>query len=103
VWTLLLQLLVRLSTCLLWWQYAAVVLIPFLIDAFVTRRIKQTSFTYTSPHVFKIAHFVIAWLPAAFLIMLFTPTVLTPKLMPLMVIVLAVAVWSGISQFAKRA
>lgn len=103
VWMMTLQLCIRLSTCLLWWQYAAIVLVPFLIDAFVMRQIKRTSFTHASPHVFRLAHFIIAWLPIAFIVLLFAPTVLSPRLMPLMIVVLAAAVWTGIAQFAKRA
>ena len=103
VWIMILQLLVRLSTCLLWWQYAAVVLIPFVIDALIARRIKQAAFTHTSPHIFKLSHMVISWMPLIFLIMLFSPTVVSPRIMPVMLVVLAVAFWTGISQFAKRA
>jgi len=103
VWTMLLQLFVRFSTCLLWWQYAAVVLIPFVIDALIARRIKQSTFTHTSPHIFRLSHMVVSWLPIVFLLMLFAPTVLSPRLMPVMIVVLAVAIWTGISQFAKRA
>jgi Domain of unknown function (DUF4400) len=94
---------VRLSTCLLWWQYAAVVMIPFVIDAVVARRIKQTSFHHTSPHIFRVSYLVISWMPVVFLLMLFAPTVVSPRIMPVMIVVLALAIWTGIAQFAKRA
>jgi hypothetical protein len=103
LWLMLYELCVRLSTCLLWWQYAAIVMIPFVIDAMVARRVKQSSFFHTSPHVFRIARFVIGWSPAVFFFMLFAPTVLSPRVMPLMIVVLAVSIWAGIAQFAKKA
>jgi len=103
VWTMLLQLFIRISTCMLWWQYAALASFPFVIDAMVARKVKAASFRMASPHAFKLSYVTISALPFVFMLLLFAPLVLSPRLMPVMIMTLAVAVWTGISQFAKRA
>jgi len=103
IWTMLLQLFIRISTCLLWWQYGILVGLPFVVDALVVRRIKSANFRMASPHAFKLSYLTITGAPFVIALLLFAPFVLSPRLMPAMILILSFALWNGICQFAKRA
>lgn len=47
--TLIFQVFLRLSAVVLWAPYLALLIAPAAIDGWVRRKIKQTSFSYTSP------------------------------------------------------
>lgn len=101
-WTLVYHAMIRASTALVWWPLLVLTLIPFLVDAFVVRAAKASSFGLTSPHIQGIAMRVIPLVGIGFVLMMFVPIVVHPIFVPLGIFVVAAMCWLTISQFVKR-
>jgi hypothetical protein len=103
LWSLAFQFLVRVSNILLWLPLAALVVVPFVVDAVVARKIKGTNFAITSPHLQIFGVRAMTWLLLGFALLQLAPIVLHPVWTPLMIAAFSGSLWIGISQFAKRA
>lgn len=101
-WTLVYHAIVRASTAMLWWPLLIITAIPFLVDAFVVRAAKATSFGLTSPHFQGIAMRAIPIVVIVYFLLLFAPFVVHPALVPAGIFSVAGMVWVAISQFVKR-
>lgn len=103
IWIMLYQMFTRISVALMWWPYALLLFIPFIVDALVVRKIKASNFGLTSPHVYSMGARLARLLPWIFLVLLLAPFSLTGIYIPIMLAALAVAAWVSMVQFAKRA
>lgn len=103
MWSLLYQLLVRLCVASLWWTYGCALLIPCVVDAMVSRRVRATGFGYTSPTAYVAGRHVMFVLPLVAIATLVAPVVLPSAIIPVFVVVLCGSTWLSISMFAKRA
>lgn len=101
-WLLLYQLMVRASNTLVWWPFAVLVLPPFIIDAFVKRRIKVNTFDYTSPHLQSLGMRTFLLVLLGYPFLLLAPFVIPAALLPLLIVVVAAATWFSVSHFVKR-
>lgn len=103
LWSITYQFFVRVSNILIWAPLAVLVFVPFIVDAFVARRIKATNFSITSPHLQIFGVRAMLWIVIGFLCLQLIPTVLHPIWTPVVIAVFSFSTWIGISQFAKRA
>lgn len=101
-WTLVYQVILRFSNAMLWWPFAILAGIPFLVDAMVSRRIKSTTFGLTSPHLQGIASRAIPIILLAYFLLMFAPVFVHPGWIPAIIFVTSAAMWVGVSQFVKR-
>lgn len=101
-WRLAFQVMVRVSTALMWWPLLLLAALPFLVDAYVERQIKRESFAITSPTAQTVAVRSIALVLVLGFLATFAPFYVPPVAMPFMVVITAASLWLGISQFVKR-
>lgn len=97
------QILVRGSTALVWWPFLVLTVIPFVVDAMVRRKVKSTSFQYTSPHLHAFGARGFVLLLLGYPVMLLLPVAIPAPLLPAMIFLIAGAIWFAISHFTKRA
>jgi hypothetical protein len=102
-WAMFYQCLIRLSVSILWWPFFLVVLLPFMIDAIVIRRITANNFGLTSPHGYVLGRRIIFGLPLLFALTLLVPMALPAAVIPVICMAFAWACWAAIVNFAKRA
>lgn len=102
-WTLLYQLFVRVAVASTWWTYALVVAVPFIVDAFVSRKIKAAGFGLTSPHMYVLGRHAMFSMPLGAFLLLLSPIQLPATLTPILIVLMSIALWTSISMFAKRA
>lgn len=92
----------RYAMLLLWMPAIVILLIPALVDGHMSRRIKQSSFNYSSPILHHYAGRFIALISFA-LAMLFTlPFSLNPIILPIALMLVAVAFGIALGNFQKR-
>jgi len=103
IWLVVYQVMTRISTALIWWPFAVLTLIPFVIDAFVRRAIKAHTFDHASPHLQSIGMraFIVALF--GYPLLLFAPFAIPAALLPLLLFAVSGALWFAISHFVKRA
>lgn len=101
-WTMLYGVTQRVSSGLLWWPFILVTLVPFLVDAFVARKIKKTSFALTSPHMQGLATRAIPLLMIGYFLLLFVPLTVSPVVVPLFMVCTAALLWVVVAHFVKR-
>ena len=101
-WTMVYAVTHRLSTALLWWPFILITLFPFLIDAFVSRKIKKSSFALTSPHLQGLATRAIPLLFIGYFLLLFAPIAMPPSLVPLIMVGTSGLIWVVVAHFVKR-
>ena len=102
-WHMLWQLLVRVSILVMWIPYAPLVIVPAVVDALVVRKIKAQNFGLTSPHKYRIAHYLLRAMPFLCIMVLFAPFRVPPDVIPVMMLLVGIACWFALTQFAKRA
>ena len=102
LWVMLYQMFNRASVALMWWPYAFLIGVPFVVDALVVRKIKASNFGLTSPHAYALGRRTAKLVPWVFLILLLAPFSLSGVYVPVMLAALAMATWVGMVQFAKR-
>ncbi len=102
-WAMFYQCLIRMSVAMLWWPFFLVVLLPFMIDAIVVRRITANNFGLTSPHGYVLGRRVVFGLPLLFVLMMLVPLALPAAVIPVICIAFAWACWAAVVNFAKRA
>lgn len=102
-WTVVYQSFKRASGTLLWWPYALFMFVPWVVDGWVHRRVRQTSFLYSSPLQHRISLYVVEALLLAVIVLFFLPVPLHPLLWPAMLLAGGCAVSVALSRFAKRA
>jgi len=103
MWSIIFQFLVRISNLLIWIPLAGLVYLPFMTDAMVVRKIKQTNFTMASPHLQLFGVKGMFWIVIGFVLLQMIPMMLHPITAPIAIAMFSFSSWIGISQFAKRA
>jgi hypothetical protein len=101
-WTLVYHFFVRTSTALVWWPLLVLTGVPFIIDAFVVRAVKASSFGITSPHFQGLSMRMIPAIVIGYFLLMFAPFVLHPALVPIAIFITSGLSWVIISQFVKR-
>jgi hypothetical protein len=101
-WTMLYGVTQRVSSGLLWWPFILITLVPFLVDAFVTRKIKKTSFALTSPHMQGLATRAIPLLLIGYFLLLFVPVTVSPLVVPVLMVATSALMWVVVAHFVKR-
>lgn len=101
-WTMLYGVTQRVSSGLLWWPFVLITLVPFLVDAFVARKIKQTSFALTSPHMQGLATRAIPLLLIGYFLLLFVPLTVSPVIVPTLMVGTSALLWVVVAHFVKR-
>lgn len=102
-WTLVYQVFVRSYTALQWWPFMVFVMVPFLIDGLLTRRINSYTFSLTSTHLHGIAVKSTLTVIIAYAVLMFLPLFVHPSWFPGIILMTAAALWFAIVHFAKRA
>lgn len=102
-WTLLYQAFLRISTAMLWMPYALFVVVPFIVDGAVKRKIKQTDFRMASPLQHRLNVLAIKSVVLGYAVLLFLPIALKPIFLPLLILLTGVALGNAVGHFAKRA
>jgi hypothetical protein len=103
LWSVAFQFLVRLSNNLIWLPLGLLVLLPFIVDAMVVRKIKTTNFALASPHMQLFGTKSMILIVVGYLVLQLLPMKLHPVTAPLALALFSISTWIGISQFAKRA
>lgn len=103
LWASSFQFMVRISVAMMWIPLTILVVVPFMVDSLVSRKIKSSSFAITSPHLQQIGARSIFWLTLGYLLLQLLPMKLHPMWTPLYIGLVSAGMWLGISQFAKRA
>lgn len=101
-WTILYQSFMRISVAALWFPYALFVAVPFMVDGWVRRRIKQTDFSMASPLKHRMSLYMIELLLVGYLVLLFLPIPLQPVFFPILVLASCAALGKVIAEFQKR-
>lgn len=102
VWVTIYLLMMRLSVALLWLPLVLLTFTPFLVDAFVARRIKRTSFEISSPHMQGIAARAIPISIVGYLLALMVPLYISPLWVPMLLIMTSALSWVVVAHFVKR-
>jgi hypothetical protein len=102
-WTVIYQSVVRFSTTLLWWPYALFLFVPWIIDGVVQRRIRKTSFAFSSPLNHLVSLYALHILAVGALVLFFLPLPLHPALWPVATLVAGLACAVALANFMKRA
>ena len=103
LWAAAFQFMVRISVAVMWLPFIVLILIPFIVDSLVSRKIKAASFAITSPHLQALGSRSLFWLAIGYLVLQLLPLKLHPIWTPVFIGVASSAIWLGISHFAKRA
>lgn len=103
MWSIAFQFMVRISNLIIWLPLAALVVAPFLVDAMVVRKVKQTNFSIASPHMQIFGVKAMFWIVLGFLLLQLMPFTVHPAWAPLGIAAFSFSTWMGISHFAKRA
>lgn len=85
-WTLVYQSFLRVANVMLWFPYVLFLLVPFVVDGLVQRRIKQTNFDYTSPLRYTLSLRLIGYLGLAFFLLIFAPIPMPPVTVPIFMV-----------------
>lgn len=101
-WTMVYGVTQRVSSGLLWWPFILITLVPFLVDAFVTRKIKKTSFALTSPHMQGLATRAIPLIIIGYFLLLFVPLSVSPIVVPALMVATSALSWVVVAHFVKR-
>lgn len=101
-WTMVYGVTQRVSSGLLWWPFILITLVPFLVDAFVSRKIKKTSFALTSPHMQGLATRAIPLILIGYFLLLFVPLTVSPVVVPSIMVATSGLMWVVVAHFVKR-
>ena len=101
-WTMVFQVFVRLSYAMMWWPFLVLALVPFVVDAWITRRVKSTTFALTSPHIQGIAIRALPVLVIGYFLLMFAPFYIPPSSAPVLIFVTCALLWFGVTHFVKR-
>jgi hypothetical protein len=93
----------RASGSLLWWPYALFMFVPWVIDGYVQRRIRQTSFHYSSPLSHRLSLYVVEALILGVIVLFFLPIPLHPLVWPGFILAAGLACAVAAANFMKRA
>lgn len=103
IWAAAFQFMVRISVAVMWLPFILLILVPFIVDSLVSRKIKAASFAITSPHLQALGSRSLLWLMLGYLLLQMLPLKLHPVWTPAFIGVASGAIWLSISHFAKRA
>jgi len=103
MWAVFYQLLTRVSVSAIWLPFLIVVLVPFVVDGWVVRKIKSGSFGRSSPHAFVFGRHFVALSPLLYVVLLLVPLPIPAYVLPVLCVVCGVSLWAAIAHFAKRA
>lgn len=93
----------RVASLLTWLPVLAVFFVPLLMDAHYTRKKKQYNFQYASPTVQRIGIRTVAFMVATIMpLLLVSPLPIPPHAAPLMVLLVAFAIWAMVRNLPKR-
>jgi len=96
------QFYTRIALTLVWLPFMAVILIPSLHDGYCEWQIRRASFGYVSPFVYRYAIKTCGFLIALLLMLFFAPFVLSPLLIPSMLMVITCLIGLAFSNLQKR-
>tara|TARA_E500000318_G_scaffold112011_1_gene133378 strand:- start:4548 stop:5198 length:651 start_codon:yes stop_codon:yes gene_type:complete len=93
----------RIASLITWMPVLSVFFIPLLVDAHYTRKKKQYNFKYASPTVQRIGIRTVAFMVATILpLLLVSPLPIPPHAAPVMVLLVAFAIWAMVRNLPKR-
>lgn len=96
------QFYLRTAQFYLWMPYMLILLVPSLFDGLMTWRIKQTNFDYASPVVHRYSTRAIFFIVVGAFLISFFPIVITPILMPILMMLWSVAAGLMVGNYQKR-
>lgn len=102
IWRTLHQFLVRLSVLLVWVPFALLIIMPFMVDSLVSRKIRATNFAIPSPHLQLIGARSMVWMIILFLIVQIMPLRLHPAWGPTVILLFSGSLWLAVANFSKR-
>lgn len=102
LWALVYHALHRWSALMAWLPYAGLVLVPFLLDGLLQRRIKQTNFDYTSPAAHSLGITLVALSILATVVILTAPFAITPLAVPGLLLLVSVTIGRLAANWQKR-
>jgi hypothetical protein len=102
-WAILWTATLRLSHAALWIPWGLFLVIPWLIDGWVSRRIRQHTFALSSPITHSYALTLLQVLVVAAVGLLFVPVPLHPALLPAGLLLAGFLMHRAIANFMKRA
>ena len=102
MWTVVWAASLRISTGMLWWPYLLFVVVPFVVDGLVKRKVRQHTFALSSPLQHRYALWAMEFAVIGGLLVLFLPLPMHPGLLPLMALGVGVAGQYAAANFMKR-
>tara|TARA_B100000519_G_scaffold202972_1_gene223311 strand:- start:17740 stop:18390 length:651 start_codon:yes stop_codon:yes gene_type:complete len=95
--------LYRVAGLITWLPVLSLFFLPLLLDAHYTRKRKQYNFQYASPTVQRIGIRTVAFMVITILpLLLISPLPVPPHSAPLMVLLVALAIWAMVRNLPKR-
>lgn len=93
----------RIASLITWLPVLAVFFCPLLLDAYYTRKRKQYNFQYSSPTVQRIGIRTVVFLSISIMpLLLVSPLPIPPHAAPVLVLLVAFAIWAMVRNLPKR-
>jgi hypothetical protein len=102
IWTVVFFTILRASYALLWWPFAVLAVVPVLVDAIASRKVRANSFALTSPQLQGLAMRILPLLLVAYFLLAFLPFYESPMTVPIGIVLSAPLFWLSVVEFAKR-
>jgi hypothetical protein len=96
------QVMVRVALLVVWLPFAGLMLLPGLWDGWMSWRVKQSSFEYSSPILHRFSVLAGLWSVGLLLLCLLAPFTLSPLVFPVVLGSIAVLGGLAVSQLQKR-
>lgn len=96
------QAFIRAAILLTWLPYMLILVIPAVFDGYVTRKIRQTNFDYTSPVVHRYALRVIWFCIALVLVLFMSPIAVQPLILPMICAVIGISLGLAFGNLQKQ-
>lgn len=92
----------RVTLIAAWAPYLLIMLIPSVLDGIMTWKVRQTTFSYTSPIIHRYSIRAAILISTLFVMSIFVPFALSPVIIPIMMVLLATAFGLMTSSLPKR-
>lgn len=102
-WTILWHATLRLSHLCLWAPYALFMIVPWVIDGLVSRKIKQHTYDFTSPLQHRYSIMAVYFIALAAILMLTAPMPLPPVAIPIALLAFCIFTHRIFANYVKRA
>lgn len=94
--------MLRASLILIWLPYIVILLVPAVVDGYLNRKIKQTTFQYSSPIIYHYATKFVGLVMVGSLIAFLLPVPFNPLIIPAVLVLVSVALGAALGNFQKR-